>query len=153
MNRAILYQQSQEMFLADILPKIYPGAKPLIEIDRANGFRLVLVSGGLDFAIAPVAKHFGFDDVITNQLIFEDGVATGEVKPPLLAEQEKVAMIKRYCREYNVDTERSKAYSDSLSDIPMLEALGVAVAVNPDRRLKKIATERGWPILDLRMVK
>ena len=57
MNRAILYQQSQEMFLADILPKIYPGAKPLIEIDRANGFRLVLVSGGLDFAIAPVAKY------------------------------------------------------------------------------------------------
>ena len=153
MRRDILEEQSQELFANDILPKIYPGAKSLIEADRANGFRLVLVSGGLDFAIAPAVDYFGFDDVIANQLVFRDGIATGEIDTPLLAGQAKVTAIERYCREYNVDTERSKAYSDSLSDLPMLEALGVAVAVNPDRRLKRIATERGWSVVDLRVVK
>lgn len=153
MRRDILDEQSQELFASDILPKIYPGAKSLIKTDRANGFRLVLVSGGLDFAIAPAVDYFGFDDVIANQLVFRDGIATGEIDTPLLAGQEKVTAIERYCREYNVDTEHSKAYSDSFSDLPMLEALGVAVAVNPDRRLKRIAIERGWPVLDLRMVK
>ena len=150
MRRDVLDEQSERMFANDILPKVYPGAKPLIEADRAAGFRLVLVSGGLDFAIAPAVEYFGFDDVIVNRLVFEDGVATGDLAPPLLAEQEKVAAIERYCREYNVDTVRSKAYSDSLSDLPMLEAAGVPAAVNPDRRLKKVAVERGWPVLDLK---
>ncbi len=150
MRLDILNEQSERMFANDILPKVYPGAKPLIEADRAAGFRLVLVSGGLDFAIAPAVEYFGFDDVIVNRLVFEDGTATGEIVPPLLAEQEKVAAIERYCREYNVDTARSKAYSDSLSDLPMLEATGVPAAVNPDRGLKKVAVERGWPVLDLK---
>ncbi len=150
MRLDILNEQSERMFANDILPKVYPGAKPLIEADRAAGFRLVLVSGGLDFAIAPAVEYFGFDDLIANRLVFEDGVATGDLAPPLLAEQEKVAAIERYCREYNVDTARSKAYSDSLSDLPMLEAVGVPAALNPDRRLRKVAVERGWPVLDLK---
>ena len=150
MRRDILDEQSRQMFASEIVPKIYPGAKPLIAADRAAGFRLVLVSGGLDFAIAPAVDYFGFDDVIANRLVFENGAATGAIAPPLLAEQEKVAAIERYCREYNVDTARSKAYSDSLSDLPMLDAVGVPAAVNPDRRLKKVAVERGWPVLDLK---
>ena len=150
MRRDVLGEQSERMFASDIVPKVYAGAKPLIEADRVAGFRLVLVSGGLDFAIAPAAEYFGFDDLIANRLVFEDGVATGDLAPPVLAEQEKVAAIERYCREYNVDTARSKAYSDSLSDLPMLEAVGVPAAVNPDRRLRKVAVERGWPVLDLK---
>ncbi len=150
MRRDVLDEQSERMFSLDILPKVYPGAKLLIKADRAAGFRLVLVSGGLDFAIAPAVEYFGFDDVIANRLVFEDGVATGRLVSPVLAAQEKVAAIGRYCREYNVDTARSKAYSDSLSDLPMLEAVGVPAAVNPDRRLKKVAVERGWPVLDLK---
>ena len=150
MRRDVLGEQSERMFASDIVPKVYAGAKPLIEADRVAGFRLVLVSGGLDFAIAPAAEYFGFDDLIANRLVFEDGVATGDLAPPVLAEQEKVAAIERYCREYNVDTARSKAYADSLSDLPMLEAVGVPAAVNPDRRLRKVAVERGWPVLDLK---
>ena len=152
MRRDQLVEQSRRMFTTDLLPKIYPGAKPLVEADRADGFRLVLVSGGLDFAMAPAAGYFGFDHVIANRLAFADGAATGEIAPPLLAEQEKVSAIQRYSREYNVDTARSKAYSDSFSDMPMLEAVGAPAAVHPDRRLKKAAVERGWPILDLRTI-
>lgn len=153
MNQNILKEQSTKMFSAEILPKIYPGAQSLIASDRSDGFRLVLVSGGLDFAITPAADHLGFDDIIANRLALKNGIATGEIVTPLLAGQEKVAAIENYCREYNVDTEHSKAYSDSLSDVPMLEALGLAVAVNPDRHLRKIAVKKKWSILDLRVSK
>ena len=145
-----LGQQAEKMFDRDIVPKIYPGAQPLIEADREAGFHLVLVSGGLDFALAPAVRHFGFDDVICNRLVYQQGVATGEIAPPLLAEQEKLAAIERFCREYNVDTAQSKAYSDSYSDVLMLEAVGLPAAVNPDRRLRRAASQRGWPVLNLK---
>ena len=150
MPRDWLYSEADRLFEHDVRPKIFPGAARLLEKDRAEGFRLVLVSGGMDFALGPVVRHFGFDDVISNQLVFENGAATGEVVPPLLAEREKVAAIEQYCRRYNVNTDQSKGYSDSFSDVPMLEAIGLPTAVNPDRRLRKVARERAWPVLDLR---
>ena len=150
LEEAWLSQQAETMFERDIIPKVYPGAQALLEADRKAGFRLVLVSGGLDFALAPAVRHFGFSDVICNRLVYQQGVATGEIAPPLLAEQEKLAAIERFCREYNVDTAQSKAYSDSHSDVPMLEAVGLPAAVNPDRRLRRVASQRGWPILDLK---
>lgn len=150
MREAWLRKEAENMFERDILPKMYPGAKPLLEADRRAGFRMVLVSGGLDFALAPALRYFAFDDVICNRLDYNDGIATGEIAPPLLAQEEKVAAIQRFCRQYNVDSVRSKAYSDSYSDLPMLEAVGLPSAVNPDRRLRRVASERGWPILDLR---
>ena len=145
-----LFECGEELFTKEILPKIFPAAKSVVEADRAAGYRLVLVSGGLDFAIQPAVRYFGFDDVISNRLEYVDGVATGEVISPLLAEAAKVRAIENFCREYNVGSAHSKAYSDSLSDLPMLECVGEPAAVNPDRGLRRTAIKRGWPVLDLR---
>jgi HAD superfamily hydrolase (TIGR01490 family) len=145
-----LVSQAEALFDEEIRPKVFAGTARLLEDDRAQGHRLVLVSGGFDFDLAPFVREFGFDDLISNRLEFDNGFATGRVIPPLLAEAEKVNAIRRYCAEYNVDAARAKAYSDSLSDLPMLEVVGLPAAVNPDRRLRKIAIERGWPVLDLR---
>lgn len=145
-----LRETSERLFTEQIQPTIHPGAMDLLEADRAAGYRLVLVSGALDFALAPAVRHFGFDDVIANRLVFSGGAATGEIAPPLLAEAAKVAAIRDYCAKYNVDTAHSKAYSDSMSDAAMLEAVGLPAAVNPDRRLRRLARKRGWPVLDLK---
>ena len=145
-----LVAQSEALFEQEIRPKVFAGTKQLLENDRNQGHRLVLVSGGFDFDLAPFVREFGFDALISNRLGFDNGVATGRVIAPLLAEQEKVRAIRAYCAEYNVEAARAKAYSDSLSDLPMLEAVGLPTAVNPDRRLRRIALERGWPVLDLR---
>ena len=69
MNEGWLREQSEKMFDRDIIPKVYPGAEALLEADRKDGFRLILVSGGLDFALAPAVRHFGFSDVICNRLV------------------------------------------------------------------------------------
>ncbi len=144
-----LTSSAEAMFEKAILPSIFPAARKLIEQDRREGFGLVLLSGELDFVLRPVVRYFGFDQLVANSLEFINGVATGRIVPPLVAEQEKVAAIRRICGELGAQTGESKAYSDSSSDLPMLEAVGHPAAVNPDRRLKRVATARGWPVLNL----
>ncbi len=138
------------LFQEHIRPSIYPGAKALLDADRAAGFRLVLVSGGLDFEMQPVVRYFGFDDLLSNALVFSGGAATGELSQPVIAEQGKQAALNDFCSRHQVDRARSKAYSDSFSDVAMLESVGLPAAVNPDRRLRRVARQRGWPILDLK---
>jgi len=150
MSQEWLLGLAEGLFTKVVRPSIHPRAQDLIETDRAAGYRLVLVTGELDFALGPVVRHFGFDEVVSNQLHYERGIATGEVVAPLLAEHEKVAAISRLLQASQTDRARAKAYSDSFSDVPMLEAVGIPAAVNPDRRLKRVAVERGWPILELR---
>lgn len=153
LDRRWLESMAERLFEQEVRPKIYPGAKGLLEADRAAGYRLVLVTGALDFDLPPLVRHFGFDHVLSNRLVFAQGRATGEIAPPLLAEQEKQEALRRFCRDYNVDTAHSKAYSDSYSDLPLLESVGLPAAANPDRRLRRVAIERGWPVLDLRKAK
>jgi HAD superfamily hydrolase (TIGR01490 family) len=129
---------------------IYPGAPALVAADRESGYRTVLLTGSLDFAIAPLAHHLGFDELIANRLVFREGIATGELAPPLLAGEVKAAAIRETCARYNIETACCKAYSDSVSDLPMLEAVGHPAAANPGRRLRRVALARGWPILDLK---
>lgn len=150
LKREWLAELAESLFEEVILPTIHRGARALVERDRAEGRHLVLVSGELDFALAPVVRYFGFDDAITNSLVFNDGVATGEVAAPLIAEREKVEAMKRLSLERGVELADAKAYSDSLSDVPMLEAVGYPAAANPEWRLRRLAAQRGWPILDLR---
>jgi HAD superfamily hydrolase (TIGR01490 family) len=147
LERAWLEERAEALFDAEVRPKIYPGTADLLRRDREEGFRTVLVSGGLDFELAPVARYLGFDDLLANRMVFHGGRATGEIEPPLLAEQGKIEAMDALCRKYNVETAASKAYSDSFSDAPMLERVGRPAAVNPDGRLRALAVERGWPVL------
>lgn len=131
-------------------PATFPGARGLVDRTRAEGFRTVLVSGSLDFAIEPFWRGLGFDEAVANRLEFVHGAATGRLLEPILAGEEKVAAMRRLCAAHNANPAECRAFSDSLSDLPMLEAVGHPSATNPDKRLRPVAIERGWPILDLR---
>ncbi len=150
MNKDWLKERAEVLFEEVVRPTVYPGAQALLEEDRAKGYRLVLLTGELDFIAGPVVSFFGFDALICNSLVYQNGTATGEIVPPLIAEKEKVQALMKVCRQYNIEPARSKAYSDSFSDVPMLEAVGEPVAVNPDRRLRRVAADRGWRVLDLK---
>ncbi|MBI1897648.1 MAG: HAD family phosphatase [Acidobacteria bacterium] len=150
MSEAWLRSSSERLFEQVIRPTIFPGAKELVESDRREGFTTVLVTGSLDFAVAPVVRHFGFDQAICNSLVYQNGAATGEIARPLVAEAEKVEAMLRLARQCGADPASCKAYSDSMSDVPMLEAVGLPAAVNPGGRLRRLAAERGWPVLNLR---
>ncbi|MBM3775321.1 MAG: HAD-IB family hydrolase [Acidobacteria bacterium] len=141
---------AEPLFEEVIRPAIYPGAAGLVAADRERGYRTVLVTGSLDVALEPVVRHFGFDEVISNTLLYDQGAATGRLAGPLIAGQEKVEAMAKLCREQGVGMEQARAYSDSFSDRGMLEAVGQPAAVNPDRRLRRLALERGWPVLALK---
>ncbi|MBI1358509.1 MAG: HAD-IB family hydrolase [Acidobacteria bacterium] len=147
LSEAWLRETAERLYDEEIRPSVYAGSRELVDSDRKEGFEPVLVTGGLDFAVGPAAKKLGFETMLANRMIFRDGMATGELERPLLAEAGKVEAMEEFCRRYNVDTAASKAYSDSYSDAPMLECVGRPAAVNPDRRLKALAAERGWPVL------
>jgi HAD superfamily hydrolase (TIGR01490 family) len=150
MKEETLRGLSQRLFDKEILPSIYPDSQALVEEDRRQGYLPVLVTGELDIALDRVIQYFGFQDVICNHLIFKDGVVSGEVERPLIAEEEKPVAMEVLCRKFGTEMKLCKAYSDSFSDVPMLEAVGFPAAVNPDRRLRRVAVERGWAILDLK---
>jgi HAD superfamily hydrolase (TIGR01490 family) len=150
MSRDWLLDLSSELFQRVVRPSLHPGAQELLERDRAAGYRLALVTGEIDIALGPLMACLGFDTLICNRLVFQRGFATGEVVRPLIAGHVKADAMVKLCRDLSVSIAGCKAYSDSFSDVPMLEAVGKPAAVNPDRRLRRTATERCWPILDLR---
>jgi phosphoserine phosphatase len=76
----------------------------------------------------------------------EDGRLTGRVTPPVCYGQGKVVWAERFAAEHDVDLDAGYFYTDSISDLPLLERVGHPVAVNPDPRLRRLADKRGWPI-------
>jgi HAD superfamily hydrolase (TIGR01490 family) len=127
-------------------------AQTLIDTTRDLGYRNVLVTGTLDFTIRPIALHFGIDEVICNRLEFKNNIATGRVLPKLLAENEKANSIREYASREGIDLAESCAFSDSSADVPMLSAVGHPVATNPTRRLRRVAVQNHWPILEQREI-
>jgi HAD superfamily hydrolase (TIGR01490 family) len=150
MHRDRLIGLADDLFEVTLKPSIYPQAQALIDATSELGYRNVLVTGALDFTIRPIALHFGFDEVICNRLEFKNHVATGHFLAPLLAEAEKARRIREYAARENIDLKQSCAFSDSSSDVPMLSTVGNPVATNPSRRLRRIALQNNWPILELR---
>ncbi len=127
-------------------PLVYTEALELMESHREAGRRVYLVSASPEEIVLPLARHLGVDDAIaTRARIDADGRYTGEVEF-YSAGVHKVEAIEREVELHHLDLANSFAYSDSITDLPMLEAVGHPVAVNPDRGLLKEAESRGWEI-------
>ena len=141
---------AEELFEDVIKPSIFPRTVDLIAEARRAGLRQVIVSGGLDFTVRPLARYLGVDDFIANTLEFENGYATGQLGKPFVAGATKAQIMRDYSEQHGIDLGRSWAYSDSYSDYPMLAVVGHPTAVNPDFRLRTVARSYDWPIIDLR---
>ena len=94
--------------------------------------------------------YLGIDDYVANRLEFVNGYATGRVLPPVMASATKAAWIREYAEKNNISLSDSYAYTDSISDLPMLSIVGHPAAINPDFRLKQVALQHNWAILKLK---
>lgn len=135
--------------LAEVIdPIVYDEAIVLIEGHRAAGRLVYLVSASPEEIVAPLAEHLGLDGIIASRaLIDAEGRYTGEVGFYCYGEN-KVEAITELAALKSIDLSQSYAYSDSATDLPMLEAVGHPIAVNPDRELTKAALRNGWPIVE-----
>ncbi|WP_059037211.1 HAD family hydrolase [Gordonia desulfuricans] len=130
-----------------VTPLIYAEAEDLIANHRHAGRDVVLVSAsGMEFA-APIGAMLGVDHIRATEMTIADGHYTGEIEFYCYGER-KAEAVRGLAAEHGYDLAASFAFSDSITDLPMLTAVGHPVAVNPDHRLRRHAEEYGWPILD-----
>jgi HAD superfamily hydrolase (TIGR01490 family) len=127
-------------------PLVYDEPLRLLERHHERGEPSYIVSAALQEVVEAMAEELGFDGALGTVCEVEDGVYTGRGVRSLHGEH-KAAAVRELARERGYDLVRSTAYSDSHTDLPFLEAVGNPVAVNPDRALRRVAVERGWPVL------
>jgi HAD superfamily hydrolase (TIGR01490 family) len=133
--------------LHDIIdPLIYAEAADLIEEHRAAGREIVIVSSSGAEMVEPIGEMLGADRVIATRMVTVDGRYTGEISYYAYGPN-KAAALREVAEEMGYDLADCHAYSDSITDLPMLAAVGHPTAVNPDRGLRRVAAERGWPVL------
>jgi HAD superfamily hydrolase (TIGR01490 family) len=142
----VVRQSVAETLHAIIDPIVFDEAVELIENHHAAGRDVVIVSASGAEVVEPIGEMLGADHVVATRLVEVDGRYTGEVEYYAYGPNKAKAM-KKLAEEHGYDLASSFAYSDSETDAPMLEIVGHPFAVNPDKALRRMADENGWPIL------
>jgi HAD superfamily hydrolase (TIGR01490 family) len=127
-------------------PLVYDEAVCLIEEHRLEGRDIVIVSASGAEVVEPIGEMLGADRVIATRMEIVDGKYTGNIDYYAYAE-EKARAIEHLAETVGYDLDECFAYSDSVTDVHMLEVVGHPFAVNPDRELRRIATTNEWPVL------
>ncbi|SFK89253.1 HAD family hydrolase [Geodermatophilus ruber] len=134
--------------LHDIVePLVYAEAADLIEEHRAADREIVIVSSSGAEMVEPIGDMLGADRVVATRMVTAEGRYTGEIEFYAYGENKALA-VREVAAEMGCDLADCYAYSDSITDLPMLSEVGHPTAVNPDRALRKAAAERGWPVLE-----
>jgi HAD superfamily hydrolase (TIGR01490 family) len=128
-------------------PLVYAEPLHLVEQHRKRGEPVFIVSATLQEIVEGIADELGFDGALGTVCEVRDGAYTGHAVRALHAEN-KAECVRELAAHRGFDLAACTAYSDSHTDLPFLEAVGHPVVVNPDRELRRIAGERGWPILE-----
>jgi HAD superfamily hydrolase (TIGR01490 family) len=140
--RAIVAETLHEI----VEPLVYAEATELIAEHKRNGDEVVVLSASGLEVVEPIAALVGADRCVATRMAVRGGRYTGEIELYLYGEQKaRAARDVAAARGYRMAD--CRAYSDSVTDLPLLEAVGHPTAVNPDRALRRVAEERGWPIL------
>lgn len=132
-------------YLAEVQQHISRAARREVEARRREGRVLAVLSASTSYAAEALAADLGIEHVLCTRLEVEDGRFTGRATQ-LCYGDAKVPIAEAWAREHGVDLDRSAFYTDSVSDLEMLERVGEARVVNPDPRLRLKAALRGWPV-------
>ncbi len=140
-------QRESEEWLVDLLiESLYPEARTIVEEHQDKDHVVAIVSGSTNFVVAPLARYLGIDHILTTRLEEKEGRFTGRVVEPVCFEEGKIHWLRELVADQDIDLARSWFYTDSITDVPLLEMVGHPVVVNPDPRLYRQAARRGWPV-------
>jgi len=139
-------EQLVEDVLIDVIdPFVYQEALDLMELHREEGRAIYIVSSSPEEVVRPLARHFGVAGVLATRARIVDGKYTGDLEFYCYGEA-KAEAIRELAAERGIDLDSSYAYTDAATDLPMLQAVGHPIAVNPDRDLRKEAEASEWEI-------
>ena len=145
-----LYQWRTHFVESVIAPLIAPGTPALLEKHRAQGDTLMIISATNLFVTQPIAELLGIEHILSTVPEMIDGQYTGNYLGTPTFQQGKVSALQSWMQQHAESLSGSSFYSDSHNDLPLLEQVDYPVVVNPDDRLLEVATQRNWPIMDLR---
>jgi putative phosphoserine phosphatase/1-acylglycerol-3-phosphate O-acyltransferase len=141
-----LAREGRELFNDLVRETIFPEAERLIADHHASGHAVAIVSGATRFIVEPMAEHLGVANILYTHLEAENGVLTGRVLEPLCFDEGKIYWVQKFVEDEKVDLARSYFYTDSVTDLPLLELVGHPIVTNPDPILYRTAVRRRWPV-------
>jgi HAD superfamily hydrolase (TIGR01490 family) len=144
--RTYLEDVAVRCFEEKLRPDVYEEAATLIRQRQEQGRRVVFATSSIDIIVEPLANWLGVE-LIASSLEFVDERCTGRFRGAPVFRAEKRRRVLEIIQRSSLEPRDCSFFSDSIHDLPLLDSVGEPIAVNPDRRLKRIARQRGWPIL------
>lgn len=138
--------EAREWFEARVLPTLYPEAVDAVRWHQAQGHVVAIVSGATRYVVQPLAEHLDVRHFLYTRLEVESGRFTGRVIDPICFEEGKIYWLQQLVDAQRIDLARSWFYTDSITDLPLLDLVGHPVVTNPDPRLYREARRRCWPV-------
>ena len=132
------------LFRSTIGGLIYPEVRDLMLAHRRKGHRVVMLSAATTMQVAPVAADLGIDEVLCNQMEVVDGRLTGVVLDPIIYGEGKATAASSFASAAGLDLANAFFYTDGVEDLPLLEQVGHPQPLNPDKRLMRVAAQKGW---------
>ena len=151
-QKEALERISDDCFEKRIKKNIYTEAKKIIEDLLKNGERVIFATSSFDFIIRPLEKYFGIEGSLACQLEYSQGITTGKLVGYSFFGPKKKTAATAWLESNGISPQKVSFYSDSYTDIPLLEYCGSPVAVNPDGILARKAKKHGWKILRFKEV-
>jgi HAD superfamily hydrolase (TIGR01490 family) len=142
-----LNELSNEIFITHLKKSIRPEIEEKIRFHKKRGALVVILSSSVLPVCRVIADHLKMDDIICTVLETNNGIFTGHPGGAFCFNEEKVRRLTDYCEKNNTDPGAGWYYGDSIDDLPALSLVGNPVCVNPDKKLLKIASEKGWEII------
>lgn len=141
-----LTREANRWFREMVAPTIYPEAEALVREHQAAGHVVAIVSGATRFVVRPLAERLGIRHYLYTRLEVEQGRFTGRVIEPICFEEGKIYWLQQFIEEQGIDLAKSWFYTDSITDVPLLDLVGHPVVTNPDPFLYRAAVRRCWPV-------
>ena len=141
-----LVREANLIFRDLVKPTVYPEAEELVREHREQGHVVAIVSGATRYVVKPLAASLGVKHYLYTRLETENGRFTGRVIEPICFEEGKIYWIQQFIEQHGIDLAKSYFYTDSITDLPLLDIVGHPVAANPDPLLYRTAVRRRWPV-------
>ena len=141
-----LEQEAVRWVEEEVVQTIYPEAEELVRKHLEEHHVVAIVSGATRFVVRPIADRLGIEHMLYTRLEVEDGLFTGRVIEPICFEEGKIYWLQQFIEEHRIDLARSFFYTDSITDMPLMDIVGHPVVVNPDPFLYRTAVRRRWPV-------
>lgn len=141
--------EMEDWFRRYVAQHVSEAARHCVLSHQERGDIVAIATGSTEYSARPLARYLGIEHWICSEIELDEGCVTGRLVRPACAGPGKVLRTRRWLEANHPGVPLSQVtfYSDSITDLPLLEAVGRAVVVNPDLRLGRVAKQRGWPVL------